>query len=107
MQAPRPSPDACASYIYNLSLIAALSGAYLTAYLTMWLFVAASGGSLKGVAGNISVIIFIGVIAVVTFLDWQGLITVRGLVNWSAYQGGKRRALIGLFVIGLVPVLGA
>jgi hypothetical protein len=73
----------------------------------MWLFVAASGGSLKGIAGNISVIIFSGVIAVVTFLDWQGLITVRGLANWSVYQGGKRRAFISLFVIGFAAVLGA
>jgi hypothetical protein len=101
-----PPPGARTYYPYSVPLILTLAGAYLV----LWPIVLAGGANtsamLSTVIGRIAASLFIAVLATAAFLDWRGLLSMRGLVDWSRIHGGKRVALICAFVFGFAIVLG-
>jgi len=101
MQSPQPNGGQ-SYYPYSLPLIGTLSGAYIL----MALLALISGASTAGIITDLMVSLFLGILATTALLDWRGLLSIRGLVNWSAYQGGKRVLFICLYVFGFALVLG-
>lgn len=101
MQTPQPNGGQ-PYYAYALPLIGTLSGAYLL----LMLLALISGASTAGIIGVLNVSLFAGILVTIALLDWRGLLSMRGLVNWSAYHGGKRVLFISLYVFGFAIVLG-
>jgi hypothetical protein len=100
MESPQPSGGR-PYYDYSVPLIGTLSGAYVLVVL----LALASVASTAAIIDDLMASLFLAILATVALLDWRGLLSLRGLVNWSAYQGGKRVLVICLYVIGFALVL--
>lgn len=102
MQSPQPNAGQ-PYYAYSMPLIGTLSGAYLL----LWLLILVSGGAIAtGVIGVLNVSLFYAVLATVALLDWRGLLSLRGLINWSTIHGGRRVLFICLYIFGFAIALG-
>jgi hypothetical protein len=82
-----------------LPLILTLAGVFAGLWIFLLPIASLTSGGVSVVVGRIGTCLFIGVLATAAWLDWRGLVSMRGLIDWSKIHGWAR------FLLGLVLVL--
>jgi hypothetical protein len=88
-------------YRYSKVLVATLAASFAAAWLLVVLVTRLPG--VATFADKLAVSLFLGVLAVVLWLDFWGYATLRGLIAWPSAQGWKWAGVIGLLI--LFPVV--
>ena len=108
MSAPQqPSASGARPYYsYSLPLIFTLVGTFVGLWLIILPIASVTSGAVPVIAGRIGTCLFIGCLVTTAWLDWRGLVSMRGLIDWSKIHGGGRIALGCVLVLVIEFVLG-